>query len=63
MDHIDKVFAMASIQSTQLSAPIRASLLIAKRTLNRYYSLTDESDVYRIAMSEAFISASNNMHH
>ncbi len=50
MDHIDRVFATATIQEVQLSAPIRASLLVAKKTLNRYYSLTDESHLYRIAM-------------
>ncbi|SJL18439.1 uncharacterized protein ARMOST_22028 [Armillaria ostoyae] len=50
MDHIDQVFATASIQNTQLSAPMRASLLVAKKTLNRYYSMTDKSDLYRIAM-------------
>ncbi|PBK68119.1 hypothetical protein ARMSODRAFT_888390 [Armillaria solidipes] len=50
MDVIDKVFATAAVNNTKFSAPIRASLLVAKRTLNRYYQLTDDSDVYRIAM-------------
>ncbi|KAK0455163.1 uncharacterized protein EV420DRAFT_1273001 [Desarmillaria tabescens] len=50
MDHIDQVFAMASIQNVDLVPPIRASLLIAKKTLNWYYSLTDASDLYHIAM-------------
>jgi hypothetical protein len=31
---------------------IRAALNIAKKTINRYYRKTGQSDVYRIAMSE-----------
>ncbi|KAK0437301.1 uncharacterized protein EV420DRAFT_1280747 [Desarmillaria tabescens] len=50
MDHIDHVFATASINKVGLSPPVRASLLVTKRTLNWYYSMTDESDLYRIAM-------------
>jgi hypothetical protein len=33
-----------------LSPAIKASLELGKKTLNRYYSLTDSSEVYRIAM-------------
>ncbi|KAK0438183.1 uncharacterized protein EV420DRAFT_1220136, partial [Desarmillaria tabescens] len=50
MDVIDKVFATAAVNDTKFSAPIRASLLVAKQTLNQYYHLTDDSDLYRIAM-------------
>ncbi len=35
-----------------LSPAIRSSLGLAKRTLNRYYSRTDDSEAYRIAMSK-----------
>ncbi|KAG2747579.1 hypothetical protein P692DRAFT_201668127, partial [Suillus brevipes Sb2] len=42
MDHIDSVFTNGIIK--------RDTLDPAKRTLNRYYSLTDTSKVYRIAM-------------
>ncbi|SJL04217.1 uncharacterized protein ARMOST_07578 [Armillaria ostoyae] len=38
MDHIDQVFATASIQNVNLSPPMRASLLIAKKTLNWCHS-------------------------
>jgi hypothetical protein len=34
-----------------LSLAIRSSLGLAKKTLNRYYSRTDDSEAYRIAMS------------
>jgi hypothetical protein len=36
-------------------APIRAALAMGKKTLNRYYTLTDASEVYRIAMSAFLI--------
>ncbi|KAF8416999.1 hypothetical protein L210DRAFT_3428716, partial [Boletus edulis BED1] len=37
-------------RNDQLSCPIRAGITIALWTLNHYYSLTDSSEVYRIAM-------------
>ncbi|KZV90025.1 hypothetical protein EXIGLDRAFT_597949, partial [Exidia glandulosa HHB12029] len=49
MDHIDGVLSTQSI-TMSFNPAIRASLVLAKRTLNRYYSATDWSDVYRIAM-------------
>ncbi|KZV92058.1 hypothetical protein EXIGLDRAFT_577584, partial [Exidia glandulosa HHB12029] len=49
MDHIDSVLSTQSV-TTKFNPAIRASLVLAKRTLNRYYSVTDWSDVYRIAM-------------
>jgi hypothetical protein len=33
---------------------IRAAVRLAKKTLNRYYELTDTSAVYRIAMGMIF---------
>lgn len=51
MDHIDKVLATTS-NSHRFSLPIRASLIIGKNTINRYYNKTDQSEVYRIAMSK-----------
>ena len=50
MDHIDKVLATAADNSFKLSPAIRAALAIGKTTLNKYYNLTDQSEVYRIAM-------------
>ena len=40
------------IHNNKFDPAIRASLTIAKKTLNRYYSLTDASETYCIAMSE-----------
>jgi len=50
MDHIDTVFTNGIINTKTLHPALRAALRIAKITLNRYYSLIDESETYRIAM-------------
>ncbi|TFY82867.1 hypothetical protein EWM64_g1152 [Hericium alpestre] len=49
MNYIDERFATDTIDE-KYSVAIRASLSVAKRTLNRYYNLTDDSHVYQIAM-------------
>ena len=51
MDLIDERLTTDSINRT-LSVPIRAALGIAKTTMNKYYTKTDLSKVYRIAMGE-----------
>ena len=51
MDHIDAHLATAS-QNSKFSPAIRASLTLGKAHLNKYYNMTDHSEVYRIAMSE-----------
>jgi len=38
--------------SAKYSAGIHAAIRIGKQTLDRYYSLTDASEVYRIAMGK-----------
>jgi hypothetical protein len=49
MDHVDAHLATAS-QDSKYPLSIRAVLAIGKKTLNRYYTKTDHSEVYRIAM-------------
>ncbi|GLB44048.1 hypothetical protein LshimejAT787_1502320 [Lyophyllum shimeji] len=49
MDLIDQKFTTGSLDKNYEPA-IRVSLDIAKKTLNHYYTKTDESAVYRIAM-------------
>ncbi|KIL54123.1 hypothetical protein M378DRAFT_56185, partial [Amanita muscaria Koide BX008] len=49
MDHIDEVLA-TNIASANYSHAIRSALSVGKCTLNRYYSKTDFSETYRIAM-------------
>jgi hypothetical protein len=51
MDLIDEHLTTESINRA-LSVPIRAALSIAKTTMNKYYTKTDLSEVYRIAMGE-----------
>jgi hypothetical protein len=54
MDHIDTVFTNGIINSQLLDPAIHTALHLAKKTLNRYYSLTDKSETYRIAMGMFF---------
>ena len=49
MDHIDE-FLKTMATSANFSRAVTAALDIGKRTLNRYYSKTDYSETYRIAM-------------
>jgi hypothetical protein len=49
MDHIDEHLATAAT-SDKYSPAIQAALAIGKRTLNRYYNMTDHSELYRIAI-------------
>ena len=51
MDYIDAHLATAS-QNSLHSPAIRAALVLGKAHLNKYYDMTDHSEVYRIAMSE-----------
>jgi hypothetical protein len=41
MDHIDNVFTTGIIKTHKLDPAICAALSLAKKTLNRYYSLTE----------------------
>ena len=49
MGHIDNVLT-ASVTNLFFSPAIHAALTMGKRMLTRYYTKTDMSDVYRIAM-------------
>lgn len=59
MDFLDSCFTDAITPSDKQTkkVAIRAALEVAKKTLNRYYSLTDDSDVYRIAMGASLESS------
>ena len=54
MDHIDKVLTDVSLNDIQFSPPIRVALAISKRVMNKYYDLTDTSEVYCIVISTFF---------
>lgn len=49
MDFIDKEFGKYSCDASYLQS-IHAAISLPKKTLNRYYSLTDKFEVYCIAM-------------
>jgi len=51
MDLIDQEFTTNSLDKSYEPA-IHVALNVAKKTLNRYYTKTNQSEVYRIAMSE-----------
>jgi len=49
MDHIDETLTNNSLDP-EFEPSIHAALGIAKKTLNKYYNATDQSEVYHIAM-------------
>jgi hypothetical protein len=49
MDHIDAHLTTAARQRKYPRA-IQAALAIGKKTLNRYYDKTDQSEIFRITM-------------
>ena len=60
MDCIDEVLATNALDA-RYSLSIQAALTLGKKTLNRYYSKTDLSEVYRIAMG-MYLPFYNIMH-
>jgi len=50
-DKIDNNFTQY-LKDNNLNVAIRAAIISAKATLNKYYELTDHAEVYRIAMGE-----------
>lgn len=51
MDHLDEVLMSATLD-TDHSPAVRAGFDFGKRSLNKYYELTDMSDVYRFGISK-----------
>lgn len=54
MDHIDKFLATSALDEKQEPA-IQAALSIGKKLLNKYYDMTDHSELYHIAMGAFYI--------
>ena len=46
MDVVDKKLMTDSLNHLKFEAPIHTALGLGNKTLNRYYNLTDSSDVY-----------------
>lgn len=55
MDRIDEYLATASVDK-KYSPSIRAAASLGKKTINRYYDLSDRSESYRIAMGKSLYS-------
>jgi hypothetical protein len=53
MDIIDKHLATAVLNNKYKSS-IQAALVVGKKHLNKYYTMTDHSELYRIAMGMCF---------
>jgi hypothetical protein len=49
MDLIDKHLATAALDN-RYEPSIQAALLVGKKLLNKYYDMTDQSELYRITM-------------
>lgn len=54
MDAIDQAFTDGSLND-EYSIAIQVALDFGKRMMNKYYTLTDESDIYRIALCSFFL--------
>ena len=50
MDTIDHAFTTGSMDDGCFSLPIKIALELGKRILNKYYNLTDESEIYRLSI-------------
>ncbi|KAN0078392.1 hypothetical protein V8E55_010449 [Tylopilus felleus] len=50
MDYINKAFTNGMLNNQKLSPAICVAIGLAKKTLNRYYSLMDLGKMYCIAM-------------
>jgi hypothetical protein len=56
MDMIDRAFTTGSMDNDYFSLPIKIVLELGKRILNKYYNLTDESEIYQISIGRFSIS-------
>jgi hypothetical protein len=55
MDHINTTFMNVIKPDSEAHPAICYALILAKKTLNKYYSLMDESEVYHITMGKRII--------
>ena len=62
MDKMHEELTAAANNDEYLS-PLRTALSMGKILLNKYYSLTDDSEVYHIAMSMSLLFMYTNSFH
>jgi len=55
MDTIDHAFTTASMDDDNFSLPIKVALELGKRIMNKYYNLTDESEIYHVSIGTLFL--------
>lgn len=53
MDYIDLQLNNSAL-NPKYSQSIKTAISLGKKTLNRYYNMTDHSEIYRIAMGMFF---------
>jgi hypothetical protein len=51
MDTINHAFTTTLMDDNDFSLPIKVALELGKRILNKYYNLTDESEIYQLSIS------------
>ena len=54
MDTIDRAFTTASMANEDFCLPVKLGLELGKRIINKYYNLTDESEIYRVSIGIPF---------
>lgn len=60
MDAINETFATGTINNQLLSDPIHHALSIGKKTSNKYYQLSNDSHIYRMAMGVSSLTTTLN---
>ncbi|KAE9394220.1 hypothetical protein BT96DRAFT_771873, partial [Gymnopus androsaceus JB14] len=50
MDKLDENFAIGILDDQVLSVPLQHAVSIGEKTMNKYYELSDSSDIYRVSM-------------
>jgi hypothetical protein len=51
----------AAVENVEYSPALQAALSLGKDVLDKYYSLSDESEVYRIAMGDYYLTSLRNI--
>ena len=55
MDTIDRVFTTASMGGEEFCLPIKLGLELGKRIMNKYYNLSDESEIYHVSIGMFYV--------
>ena len=58
MDTIDRAFTTAAMDDEEFCLPIKLGLELGKQIMNKYYNLTDESEIYRVSIGNFLFSVS-----